>query len=169
MGTFFLSHLLATNSEVVVYCLVRCDQETEGNDIIVHIYLYTMHACICKWNMRQTANEEEATLIHSYPINFFTGITKLQGCLDDYDLVTDNNMDRIKIICGDLEQNQFGLNHQAFVKLGESVSQIYHFGAHVNHVLGYSALRYYYSVWMYVYVCLKSLSNYRCIHTSLLY
>ena len=30
LGAFFLSHLLATDSEVIVYCLVRCDQETEG-------------------------------------------------------------------------------------------------------------------------------------------
>lgn len=36
LGSFFLSHLLANDSEVVVYCLVRCDQETEGNnDMIV--------------------------------------------------------------------------------------------------------------------------------------
>ena len=50
-------------------------------------------------------------------------------------------MDRVKIICGDLEQTQFGLDHQTFVQLGILVSQIYHFGAHVNHVLGYNALR----------------------------
>ena len=76
-----------------------------------------------------------------YTLKIFQGATKLQGSLRGYGLSTDQGMDRVKIVCGNLEQNQFGLNHQAFVQLGESVSQIYHFGAHVNHVLGYNALR----------------------------
>lgn len=69
------------------------------------------------------------------------GVAKLKSYLNSYDLPTDHCMDRVKIICGDLEQGQFGLDHQAFVQLAGSVSQIYHFGAHVNHVLGYNALR----------------------------
>ena len=80
---------------------------------------------------------------YTYINNISLGATKLQECLHNYSLPTDHKMGRrIKIICGDLEQSQFGLDHQAFVRLGESISQIYHFGAHVNHVLGYSALRY---------------------------
>ena len=76
-----------------------------------------------------------------YFIIIYIGVTKLKQCFNGYDLPTDLIMDRVKIICGDLEQPQFGLDHQTFVQLGELVSQIYHFGAHVNHVLGYNALR----------------------------
>jgi len=69
------------------------------------------------------------------------GATKLQECLQDCGLPPDQGLDRVRIIRGDLEQNQFGMDHHAFVQLGELVSNIYHFGAHVNHVLGYDALR----------------------------
>lgn len=72
----------------------------------------------------------------------YVGVAKLKRCLNGYDLPTDHGIDQVKIVCGDLEQKKFGLDHQAFEQLGGSVSQIYHFGAHVNHVLGYSALRY---------------------------
>ena len=71
----------------------------------------------------------------------YLGATKLQGSLRAYGLPLDWGLDQVKIVCGDLDQNQFGLDHDAFVELGKTVSQIYHFGAHVNHVLGYSALR----------------------------
>ena len=30
LGSFFLSRLLENDSEVIVHCLIRCDQETEG-------------------------------------------------------------------------------------------------------------------------------------------
>ena len=77
-----------------------------------------------------------------YALCIYVGVAKLRRCLNGYDLPTDHGIDRVKFVCGDLEQKKFGLDHQAFKQLGRSVSQIYHFGAHVNHVLGYNALRY---------------------------
>jgi len=66
----------------------------------------------------------------------------LKKCFEEYDLPVDQLQERISIICGDLEKERFGLDWSSFCGLGESVSSIYHLGAHVNHVLGYEALRY---------------------------
>ncbi|XP_065899133.1 carboxylic acid reductase-like [Dysidea avara] len=98
LGSFFLSQLLLSSDEVVVYCLVRCSQEKEG-------------------------------------------VSKVTDYLQGYGLPTELLSTRVKIVCGDLEQKYFGLDYMVFQQLGNSISQIYHFGAHVNHILGYSALR----------------------------
>ena len=38
LGSFFLSHLLKNDSDIIVHCLVRCDQESEGikHDIVMY-------------------------------------------------------------------------------------------------------------------------------------
>lgn len=70
------------------------------------------------------------------------GISKLTGCLQEYGLPTELLSGCVQIVCGDLEQKYFGLDYQDFQQLGNSIALIYHFGARVNHILGYSALRY---------------------------
>ena len=72
----------------------------------------------------------------------YIGIEKLKSCFKEYDLSIDQLEERITIVCGDLEKERFGLDSSSFCSLGESVSSIYHLGAHVNHILGYEALRY---------------------------
>ena len=71
----------------------------------------------------------------------FLGVFKVTDYLQGYGLPTELLSTRVKIVCGDLEQKYFGLDYMVFQQLGNSISQIYHFGAHVNHILGYSALR----------------------------
>ena len=70
------------------------------------------------------------------------GIEKLKKCFKEYDLPVDQLSERITIVCGDLEKERFGLDQPSYHDLVDSVSAIYHLGAHVNHVLGYEALRY---------------------------
>ena len=72
---------------------------------------------------------------------YILGISRLTNCLQGYGLPTELLSSHVKIVCGDLEQKYFGLGYQVFQQLGNSISQIYHFGAHVNHVLGYTTLR----------------------------
>ena len=66
----------------------------------------------------------------------------MKKCFNEYDLPVDQLEERINIVCGDLEKERLGLDSSSFSSLSESVSSIYHLGAHVNHVLGYEALRY---------------------------
>ena len=80
-------------------------------------------------------------------IVILTGITRLKRCFEEYNLplkLLDNN--NIKIVSGDLEKEWFGLDQKDFCSLADSVSCIYHVGAHVHHILGYGALRCAYSV-----------------------
>jgi len=72
----------------------------------------------------------------------YAGIEKLKKHFKEYDLPIDQLDKRVTIVCGDLEKERFGLDQSSFCSLGDSVSSIYHLGAHVNHILGYEALRY---------------------------
>ena len=80
-------------------------------------------------------------IISSMIMYTYVGIEKLTKCFKAYDLPIDQLEERITVVCGDLEKERFGLDSSSFCSLGESVSLIYHLGAHVNHVLGYGALR----------------------------
>jgi len=79
-----------------------------------------------------------------YSITFISiGMTRLKKCFKEYNLPLkqlDNS--NVKIVCGDLEKEWFGLDQKGFYSLADSVSCIYHVGAHVHHILGYGALRY---------------------------
>ena len=72
----------------------------------------------------------------------YVGIEKLKKCFQEYDLPVDQLSERIAVVCGDLEKERFGLDQSSYRDLVDSVSSIYHLGAHVNHLLGYEALRY---------------------------
>ena len=74
--------------------------------------------------------------------HYYAGIEKLKNCFKEYDLPVDQLDKRVTVVCGDLEKERFGLDHSGFCNLGDSLSSIYHLGAHVNHILGYEALRY---------------------------
>lgn len=79
----------------------------------------------------------------SYVLFLITiGIEKLKQHFKEYNLPVDQLDERVTIVCGDLEKERFGLDWSNFCSLGDTVSSIYHLGAHVNHILGYEALRY---------------------------
>ncbi len=66
---------------------------------------------------------------------------RLVSSLKHYDLWRDEHEDRIRVLCGDLGQPNFGLDGADWDTLASDVDVIYHNGAHVNFVYPYSALR----------------------------
>lgn len=69
-------------------------------------------------------------------------MARLKKCFQQYSLPSDQLDNNVKIVCGDLGEERFGLTQDVFCSLVDSVSCVYHVGAYVHHILGYGALRY---------------------------
>lgn len=55
-----------------------------------------------------------------------------------YDLWNEESFDKVKVVCGYLDQDYFGLPLDEYNFLSEKISCIFHLGAHVNYIQPYS-------------------------------
>ncbi|CAM4282799.1 thioester reductase domain-containing protein [Acinetobacter pragensis] len=70
--------------------------------------------------------------------NISDGLEKIILNQKKYNLWDETYLKKIKVICGFLDQNLFGLTHTEYEKLSEDISCIFHLGAHVNYTQPYS-------------------------------
>jgi amino acid adenylation domain-containing protein/thioester reductase-like protein len=66
---------------------------------------------------------------------------RLARTLGEYRLGSDEALERIRPVVGDMGAERLGLDPEAFAALARSVDAIYHSAAHVNFLLPYAALR----------------------------
>jgi thioester reductase-like protein len=68
------------------------------------------------------------------------GLQRLREAMAAYEFGSNYNLDRVTVICGDLDQPNFGLSESEFVDLANDIDVIIHNGALVNGVLPYVKL-----------------------------
>lgn len=70
--------------------------------------------------------------------NIQDGLDKIIINQKKYDLWNEANLEKIRVICGHLDQNQFGISDKEYEDLSQKISCIFHLGAHVNYIQPYS-------------------------------
>jgi len=69
------------------------------------------------------------------------GLQRLRKIMEFYGIVEQLDFNRIKIVCGNLEEKMFGISPQSFETLAEDIRLIFHAGCVVNWVKPYSEQR----------------------------
>lgn len=66
------------------------------------------------------------------------GLEKIVTNQKKYNLWNETDLEKIKVVCGHLDQSQFGLNDDEYTSLSQKISCVFHLGAHVNYIQPYS-------------------------------
>ncbi|MFF4227931.1 thioester reductase domain-containing protein [Streptomyces sp. NPDC001820] len=69
------------------------------------------------------------------------GLERLKANLSTYEILDDLDMDRVRVVSGDVTQPRFGLPESAYAELSERIGAIYHSAAKVNFLTLYKWLR----------------------------
>lgn len=70
--------------------------------------------------------------------NVQDGLEKIITNQKKYNLWSETDLAKIKVICGHLDQSKLGLDDEKYASLSQKISCIFHLGAHVNYIQPYS-------------------------------